>query len=200
MNLVKKFRKSDDYEKMLALVSGMRNMVIEVSTEENATLSKEDWQGFIASLFDSVEPEKSWTVSELPQKLDPDDRVEFCTFATAVALSAIAREHLMHPEDLKEEERSLFEEAAATFELKGFGEDNLFQVCEILLIFLEGGLPLVLTQYYRNNPLRKSLLNWQQNLQKRMDEKNTLLPFGGDYSEIFALILSGLDDELGEKE
>lgn len=194
MNLTGEFRKSDDFEKMGALVSGMRNMVIQMSGKgkKPSPVTEEMWRGFIDSLIENVEEAHYWTVALEEPGLPGDESVEFTQFPTAVALAALALDQAMFPQVLSEAGTLIFQKAASRFSLEGYGEDSIFQICEILLIFIEGDLPAYLRKSSQAPELLEQLDQWRDNFSSKIETGDTILPFGGDYKEIYQLILKGL--------
>jgi len=194
MNLTKKIRKSDDFEKMGALVSGMRNMVIQTAAGKDAVtpIKEEAWRGFIDSLLNSVEEKYYWTVASDEGALPMDESIEFSRFPTAVALAALALDMQKYPQAGSEQRKEVFQKAADTFPLEGYGEDGVFQVCEILMIFIEGNLPVFLRESGLSPELLGKLDRWAEDITEKLDRGDTLLPYGGDYKEIYKQILKGL--------
>jgi len=193
MNLVGTIRKSDDFEKMGALVSGMRNMVIEMGKETSLLVTEEMWRSFIDSLVDGVETELYWTVASEESGLPPEDSVEFTRFPTAVALAALALDQQKFPGALSEAGSSLFCRAADQFSLEGYGEDSVFQICEILLILGEGQVYSWLKQSGQSAELFNQLDQWKQLLQEKFQSGDTRLPYGGDYAEIYRTIIKTME-------
>jgi len=194
MNLVSTFKKSDDFEKMGALVSGMRNMVIEKSKDNSPAVSQDMWRKFINSLIDSVEDEFYWTVASEESGLPPDESIEFTRFPTAVALSALALDQLKFPGEMASIGIVVFKKGSDIFPLEGFGEDSYFQICEILLIFGEGSLYQWLKKSGQSERLLFQLDQWKEKLQEKLQSGDTRLSFGGDYKEIYKTILSYMKD------
>lgn len=194
MNLTTKFRKSDDFEKMGALVSGMRNMVIQTAADKEASspIKESVWREFIDSLLDSIEEKGYWTVALDEPGLPGDESVEFTRFPSAVALSALALDMHKYPQAGNEKRKEVFQKAASCFPLKGYGEDGVFQVCEILLIFIEGNLPSFLRESGLSPELLSQLDQWSSEISGKLERGDTILPYGGDYKDIYQQILKGL--------
>jgi squalene cyclase len=178
---------------MAALVGGMRNSMNMIARGEEQFITPQHWREYIQSLLDAQDDTGRWTVAENPMELPPEEQVEFIQFPWALALASLALDFQLFPECQTKNSLQAFDKGAQAFSLKGFGEDDVFQVCEILMIFIEGQLPQWLKTHDRPSALQDQLEQWHQDFQKKLDSGNTVLPYGGDYSPIFKEILQGLN-------
>lgn len=190
MNLVFRFKKSDDFEKMGALVAGMRNMVIQKAQGNETLVPQKKWTAFIDSLIHSIEEKSYWTVAQKEATLPPDELVEFTSMASAVALAALSLD--LQSDSPHPGADQCFTRGAMAFSITGHGEDSMFQVCELLLVLLEGNVPAYV-QSLKDCPLKDHLVFWKNHITGRLNTGKTEMPYGGDYREVFQQIELGLD-------
>ena len=200
MNLRKKIIKSkdNDYEKMGGAVEAMRNVVrqFRLGNLPSGEFSLEEYKNYAAHLIDIQEEDGTWTVSERPETLAEDEKVEFISYPTFLGLGTL----VMAGELFPEENFSGIDEALlkgfSAIKLEGFGEDSLFQIIEMVLILIEAGIPPWLKErrdeeIYNHTAIK--LISFRDKLQSRVDGGDTILSFGGDYRRIFELVVAGLE-------
>jgi hypothetical protein len=199
MNLRKIIIKSkeNDYEKMGGAVEAMRNVVrhFRLGDLPSSEFSMEELKEYIAHLIDIQEENGTWTVSANPEQLSEDEQVEFVSYPTFLGLGTLVMaDEFLPKENFKGREESL-RKGFFALKLEGYGEDSLFQMIEMILILIEAEVPVWLknkrTDDILNNKAVK-LISFRDKLQSRLDAGDTILPFGGDYREIFELVTSGL--------
>ena len=199
MNLRKTVNKSkeNDYEKMGGAVESMRNVVrqFRLGNLPSEEFTLEDFQKYISHLIDIQEEDGSWTVASRPEQLADDEKVEFIAYPTFLAVGTLVMAEEFLPEADFAGFDGVLEKGFSAMKLEGYGEDSLFQIIEMVLILIEAGIPLWIADkrsidVYNNKALK--LISFRDKLQSRLDAGDTILSFGGDYREIFELVVSGL--------
>lgn len=199
MNLRKKIVKSEknDFEKMAGSVEAMRNVVrhFKVGTLPNDEFSLEDYREYCEHLIQIQEINGSWTVAGDPSFLSGDEVVEFITYPSYLALGALVmHDEILSGELLEGRDKALVN-GFSQAKLEGYGEDSLFQTIEMVFMMIEAGIPPWLVNMRSEEsfyPISIKLISLRDKLQSRLDGGDTILPFGGDYKEIFELVVAGL--------
>ncbi|MBN2627864.1 MAG: hypothetical protein JXA95_14450 [Spirochaetales bacterium] len=199
MNLKKKVikNKENDYEKMGGAVEAMRNVVrqFRLGNLPSPEFSLDDLEDYCRHLMDIQEDNGTWTVAARPEQLAEDELVEFVAYPTFIALGALVMIEEFLPDRECPGKEEVLSKGFSAIRLEGYGEDSLFQIIEMILIFIEAGVPPWLKSRrdepgYNNTALK--LISFRDKLQSRLDAGDTILPFGGDYRPIFELVVSGL--------
>ena len=199
MNLRKTVNKSkeNDYEKMGGAVESMRNVVrqFRLGNLPSEDFTLEDFQGYVSHLIHIQEEDGSWTVASYPEQLGDDERVEFISYPTFLGVGTLVMAEEFLPAADFPGFDDVLKKGFSAMKLEGYGEDSLFQIIEMVLILIEAGIPLWIKDkrsidVYNHKALK--LISFRDKLQSRLDAGDTILSFGGDYREIFELVVSGL--------
>jgi hypothetical protein len=199
VNLRKSVIKSEknDFEDMGGAVEAMRNINrhFKTGTLPNTDFSLKDLEDYVYHLISIQEKDGSWTVSASPEQLAGDEKIEFITYPSFLALGTLVMAPDYLTEKLIEGREESLKKGFASLRLEGYGEDSLFQIIEMVLMLIEAGVPPWLKEREDDKDYQEfitSLISLREKVHSRLEKGDTTLSFGGDYRSIFELVTSGL--------
>ncbi|MBI9099636.1 MAG: hypothetical protein JEY91_14245 [Spirochaetaceae bacterium] len=201
MVLLKEFKKSadDDYENM-SVITGSLRLVLKALSKgliPHKDYTSEELTAFCKSLISNQEKDGSWPVHRPEDEVSEEDEVDFIFFPTQIACSILSyvNQNYYSPElhGLNEAiSRGL--KFSISKKLKGYGYNNMFQLLESLIIFIEGSVPELLNKDPRICPsCYNQLIELKEEIQALLDSGDTKMEYGGDYREQYEYVLKGLE-------
>lgn len=196
MNIAKKYikRETYDYEKLCNSAGGMRN-AIKIAGKQNwipEEYTEEDFNKYVESLWSGREDNGSWCPAPNSEKLPPDEVIEFCIFPTILALGAISLRWGMLSEDQKSLASNSMDWLAERF--KGYGEDSIFQLAEMIFMMSESNFIEFIRKENLGSKLQDELDKLSKEWNEKLDNGDTVLPYGGDYKDTYLKLTVLLSD------